>query len=164
MAGFEFDWESALDTETVLCGLQSRAVYEAFVKEQEAESYEIDIDAAAGTAEARWVVELPSDVPGIVKRLVGNPLRLKVHIETNAGGQRRFDLDAVGKRRGELRSAMTIEPQSLGCLIHLRGSVGVSGLGGSQAASTARDQVIKPVLREDFFPMLEKWGRSSDGP
>ena len=85
-----------------------------------------------------------------------------MHVLTKSEDQRRFDLDAIGKRRGELRSAMTIKQGSTGCLIQLRGSVGVSGLGGSQAASTARDQVIKPVLREDFFPMLEEWGRSVD--
>lgn len=106
----------------------------------------------------RWVIRLPDDVPGIVKRMVGNPLALEIRVAVEPAAER-LDLDAVGRRRGEVRSELAVKPNGTGALIQLRRSMGVSGIGGSQAASTARDQVIKPVLGEEFFPLLDRWCR-----
>ncbi len=158
MSGFSFDWQAPCSPAAVRAALLDPQFYEAFAKEQEAESHEVETSPAAGKARLRWVIRLPDDVPGIVKRMVGNPLTLEIRVAVEPAAPR-LDLDASGRRRGEVRANLAVQADGAGALVRLRSSMGVSGIGGSQAASTARDQVIKPVLREDFFPLLDTWCR-----
>lgn len=161
MGGFSFDWQTPCTPEEVRRALVDPGLYVAFAEKQKAESQEVEVEPEAGTARLRWVVRMPPDVPAIVRRLVGDPLTLEIRVAIDPAEQR-LDLDAIGRRRGQVRSDLAIEPDGSGSRLSLRGSMGVSGIGGSQAASTARDEVVKPILRENFFPLLDSWCSTQD--
>jgi len=134
---------------------------EAFVEKQHATTRTVDVERDAGVSTAVWTVQLPEDVPGMVKQLVGRELAMTLRItlgkETLDQGKS-LDLDAVGKKTGKMRSRLSLDPEGDGTRVRVAGTVDVAaGLFSGPASDLARDQVVTPVLREDLFRLLQEW-------
>lgn len=128
----------------------------AFVDEQDPTRRDITTNATAQTSQATWTVALPADVPGIVKKLVGGEVTLDLRIHAKDQGS--LNIDARGKQTGKVLATLTMQERSQGTYLRIHGDVGVkAGLFSGQAASLARDQVIKPILQEDLFRLLGEW-------
>lgn len=128
----------------------------AFVKMQHPTESRILTNNPPHQSTAHWTVDLPSDVPGLVKKLVGNAFSLELWIQTSPKGQLR--LNASGKAKGFLDANLLVQPNGKGTAVDITGKVTVSaGVLGGPAAKMARDEVIRPVLVEDFFPLLNDW-------
>lgn len=156
MVALELDTLLPCPPERVRALLVDSAFLEAFVHEQHPTEHRIDVDSAGRTGTAAWTVSLPADVPGIVKQIVGSRLSLTLTVDVSAEGH--LHLDAVGKKSGQVRTALTLEPAAGGTRLLIKGVVDVSaGLLSGQAAKLARDQVVKPVLHEDLFRLLRDW-------
>ena len=155
MAAIDLAASVSARPERVRALLLDRDFLRAFVDEQEPTSCEVSVDEAAQCSRARWTVRLPNDVPGLVKKIVGEALAVDLMIDLLEG---RVDVDASAKKEAKMRSTLTLTETGGSTHVAIKGTVDVfAGLLSGQAASLARDQVIEPVFREDLFRLLNEW-------
>lgn len=129
---------------------------DAFVEGQLPTERHVEVKADEGQSAAKWTVKLPADVPGLVRRFVGEKFVLDLRIDV--GAKSRLHLDAAGKKIGTMGASLDLEPHGPGTNVKLHGEVKVAaGLLSGQAENLARDQVLKPVIREDLLGLLQTW-------
>lgn len=132
--------------------------WRAFLRQGKAQDEEVSVDPDAALVRLAWKVSLPSDVPGLVKVLVGKSVRIELRMPLQHGEEWRLDLDARAKKKGELRSNLTIDAEGEGSVLRLAGRVKVhAGLLSGQAEGPAWQEVIKPLVEEDLMPLAENW-------
>lgn len=127
----------------------------AFVDSMEPIDKSVRVDRPAETAICEWDNALEGQVPGAVLKLTGK--RVRISLTMNLAGQA-LTMTADGKLRGMMQAAFRIVDGEVdGSLLHVDGRVRFSGMLGSLLESTARDEVIVPVLEEDLVSQLEQW-------
>lgn len=138
--------------------LLDRGFLEAFVQLQHpAGTPEITIDHEGRSSHARWTLSLRDveDLHPLVRQLVGNSLEIDLRINVAPGA---IDIDAAGRRTATLRSSLGLAPREGGGTdLTVQGDVTVNVPFSSRAERMARDQVLKPILENDLFPLIRKW-------
>lgn len=155
MADVEFSHHSPCPPQRIRQLLLNEAFLEEFVHRQNPQESAIHVDQDAKISISRWVNVFGDDVHGIVKALVGNRADIELTVDANVPG--RLDVRAKASRTGTMSAALEIVSEKSGSWVSIVGSMHVSGFLGEVAAGQARDLVIKPILTEDLFPLLDEW-------
>lgn len=180
MTSVSFAYEVKCGPQRVRQLLLDEAFLHAFVDEQHAIQKTVTVDHDRQASTLSWSIRLDGELPGIVTMFVGRTADLHLVFDLGAG---KLEMIAKAKRKGTLKCDLRIEPNDGptsvgggdsepsaspgGGVLRIDGRLSVSGAFGGQAESTVRDQVIKPVFREDLVRMLNEWctprtGQSAD--
>ncbi len=114
----------------------------------------IELDEDKGTI--GWVNQLPDDVPGVVKSLVGRTVRIELRFQVQHGPEWRVDPDGLDGR-AYLRSDLRVEFENGRCRVHVDGDFRLSGGPLNVAArfeGQAWQELVKPIFVEDLLPLL----------
>ena len=156
-------------TRDIACGsdrirelLLNREFLTQFVKLKHPVEYDVSVNDDESSSTTVWVV-LTEGAPGIVRRLIGDtiPMRLIIRFQGNTPDQDGSVFVVLeGKVKGRLQGSLSM--QSIGqhaaqTAIAVRGPLNVdAGLVSGKASNMARDHMILPLLIE-LTDLLDEW-------